>query len=488
LIIERQDIVRDKILNVIQQNPKTYKSIINNDAQLMHWIEANNLAETDHLPSRIYSAVYQESNICQQGNKKKFTRFSTGFGFCAPANACVCNRQSISKNVSKTKNKYSDNQRQLINHKRSNTMMHKYGVEYNSQRADIKNIWTKPKIKKSVYEKLISQQWLHEQYVEKNRSAVDIADELGVYYSTVIDYCRQHNFKIKQTSGYSLTELQVSDFAKSLGVNVENNTRHVLDKKEIDIFIPSHNLGIEINGLYWHSYGANDNDNENKHRHLDKTEQAEQKGITLLHITDWEWKHKNNIIKSIIKSKLQKTSKIYARKTQVQPVSSQKARSFLDQNHIQGACASSVYLGLYHNNQLVMMISAGKSRFNQCHMEIHRLATINDHTVVGGASKLLSALKKVTNDSVFVCYCDRDKSNGNVYHNLKFNLIKKTSPGYFWTDGNEVISRYKCQKHNLAKWLKSYDCNLSEAENMFRAGYRRYWNSGNLVFFIDNSA
>jgi hypothetical protein len=473
--------VRNQLLEIINQNPKTYKHIIKKDEKLWSWIEGNCLVSTDHIPSKIYSAIFQQSDVCKYGKIKKFTRFSSGFSFCGPAAVCKCTKESISKNVKSTKSDYSDYKNQEINKKRSQSMIEKYGVAYNSQREDIKQIWSKPKIDQTVYEKLTDQTWLYNEYVINDRSAVDIADQLDIYYSTVIEYCKSHGFKIKQKSQYSLTEVKISNFIKDLGFDIETNNRELLDKKEIDIFVPSKKLAIEVNGLYWHSYNNKKNDYEDKTRHLIKTELSESAGIDLLHVTDWEWNNKQNIVKSIIKSKLNLNKKIHGRKTLIKTISSRESKKFLNENHIQGYCASSIKIGLYYNNQLVMLLTAGKNRFKKNCIELHRLASLNEITVVGGASKLLKHLKNQINEPI-ISYCDRDKSNGNVYKTLGFKLIDKTGPGYFWTDGNEIFSRYKCQKQNLKKWLKSFDPSKSESENMFQAGYRRYWNSGNLVF------
>ena len=40
---------------------------------------------------------------------------------------------------------------------------------------------------------------------------------------------------------------------KTFNVTVIRNDRKVLNGKEIDIWIPEHNLGIEYNGICWHS-------------------------------------------------------------------------------------------------------------------------------------------------------------------------------------------------------------------------------------------
>ena len=146
---------------------------------------------------------------------------------------------------------------------------------------------------------------------------------------------------------------------------------------------------------------------------------------------------------------------------------------------------STYYLGLYKDESLVMAISAGRNRFAKDNsVELHRMASIKYLTVVGGGSKLIKALKILINNNTLISYCDRSKSNGSGYLAMGFTLLRTTSPGYFWTDGNEILSRYKCTKQKLSKLLKTYDSSLSESENMFNAKYRRYWDCGNYLFIL----
>jgi hypothetical protein len=97
----------------------------------------------------------------------------------------------------------------------------------------------------------------------------------------------------------SIKEKEISEFIKTLNINQINNERSILNGKEIDIYLPDHKLGIEFNGLYWHS-----NIKIMFNYHLIKTEECEKQGIQLLHVFEDEWIMKKDIVKSIIKSKL----------------------------------------------------------------------------------------------------------------------------------------------------------------------------------------
>lgn len=474
--------MRQKILDIIKNNPKTYSVLLKKDTKIHDWVNSHTLSNSSHFPTKLYSAIYQVSDVCEQGNVKKFTRWSSGFSNCGPAAKCECTRQQISNNVSVSKLGMSSEKNKEINAKREETMLAKYGHKYNSQRSDIKDIWKKPKIKQDIHDKLTNFDWMEREYITKKRTAVDIASELGVYYSTVIDYCSRHGFDIRKTSNYSMIEIGISNYIQSLGMEVENNIR--LDSnKEIDILVPAKGVGFEVNGLYWHSCPDKHGD---KNRHLQKINEANSAGISLVHVTDWEWNNKQDIIKSMIAVKLGRANKIYARKTTIVEVNPKDARIFLSNNHLQGPCNSSLYYGLIKDGNLVMVMSFGKDRFKSGHMELHRMASAHGTVVVGGASKLLAHFRKY-NTSPLVSYCDIDKSSGNVYKELGFKLIRQTAPGYFWTDGNNIFSRYMCQKKKLVKWLSNFDASKSEAENMFSNGYRRYWTSGNYVFELEGT-
>ena len=62
--------------------------------------------------------------------------------------------------------------------------------------------------------------------------------------------------------------------------NVIHNTRKLLKSGEIDIYIPNENIGIEFDGLYWHT----ESQGKDKSYHIKKTLEAQKLGIHLVHI------------------------------------------------------------------------------------------------------------------------------------------------------------------------------------------------------------
>jgi len=478
--------MKEKILELIKLKPKLYAKIIAKDQTLLEWVNRNTLIISDHLPSKIFSAIYQQSNICNFGNIKKFDRISTGFIGCGPAKSCKCTAENISKNVSISKSKLTAEEKIKTNDKRKTSMLEKYGVEFNSQREDKKHIWNKPKIPLTVHSKLIDYEWLNTEYNIKKRSLTDIAAELDVYYSTVAEYCHKFGFIIRPTSLRSLEEIQIVQYIKSLGCSlIEESNRTIIGPKELDIFIPQVNLAIEVNGLRWHSHHPSLGKPEDRYKHLNKTTNAANKGVELIHITDYEWKHKQEIIKSIIKSRLGMNEKIHARQCEIRQVDKKIEREFLNKYHIQGYVASSIAFGLFYKSNLIMIITIGKSRFKSDYdFEILRMCAKSNFTINGGVSKLVSHLKKLCPNSSIVSYCDLSKGTGKGYIKAGFTFIENTGPGYFWTNGNDVVSRYKSQKAKLHSWLDTFDSSLSESMNMFNSNYRRYWDCGNAIYVL----
>lgn len=208
-------------------------------------------------------------------------------------------------------------------------------------------------------------------------------------------------------------EREIGGFCEKLGFEVEYNKQGFIGNtnKEIDIFISDKNVGIEFDGLYWHSSKFN-----KRYEHLEKTEACNENGVNLIHIFEDEWKFKKKIVMNRLKSILGKTNgSIYARKCEVKEIEVSIARKFLEKYHIQGYVQSNVKLGLFFKDRLVAVMTFGKPRFNKKYeWELLRFATIGSFNVVGAAGKLFNHFTK-TNQGSVISYSDRRWGNGSVY-------------------------------------------------------------------------
>lgn len=288
--------------------------------------------------------------------------------------------------------------------------------------------------------------------------------------------------------GISSIEKDVVNFLKTIykGEIIEND-RKIIYPYEIDIVIPERKLCIEVDGVYWHS----DIFHPDRRYHLMKTKMCNDVGYSLIHVFDAEWIHKNEIVKSRIASALGVyDNTIYARDCDVRTVSANDACAFLDENHLQGRCGSSVRLGLYYNGELISLMTFGKPRYStKYEWELIRFCSKKRLHVTGAASRLLVHFERDYKPSSLVSYADRRWSSGNVYHQLGFTLEHETQPNHWYVDFSklELISRIKCQKHKLWKFLKDFDPKKSEYENMKFNGFGCIYDCGNLCFSKKNT-
>ena len=251
---------------------------------------------------------------------------------------------------------------------------------------------------------------------------------------------------------------------------------------EIDILLKDYNIGIEVNGNYWHS----ELNGKDKFYHANKTFESGKNGIHLIHIFEDEWLFKQNIIKSIILNKLGLLDYKYdARKLTIYEIKNDYAKDFMNNNHIQGFINGTHY-GLCTQDEIISMITIGKSRFNNNYdLELLRFCHKLNSTTRGGLSRLVKHALKITNSTNIISYCDLRYGNGLGYKSSGFNFVKYSPPNYFYMKTNNYnnrMSRHKFQKHKLENILETYDQHLSEWQNMINNDYDRIWDCGNLVF------
>ena len=372
------------------------------------------------------------------------------------------------------------------NKKREETLLKTTGYRFNSQRPELKHFLTKPRrIVPIEIEKFLSDRdWLNEQYTHKKRPAELIAQDLfeltgiRVQYWVVLDYLSDHGIP-RGHFKRSKIEIEFEETLVKHGFEVSGKKMFMANrKKEIDIFLGRYNLGIEVNGLYHHS----NEDSGKSDQHLWKTEAALEEGIKLIHLTDHQIMNQKDLIISMIKARCGLAEKIHARACSVAEVDTKIAKQFMNDNHISGYSGASVKLGLFYEGDLYSVITMGKPRFDKKYdWEIIRYATKQGYTVVGGFSRLLKNFMKSYPGSI-ITYADRSYGEGNVYRNSGFEFVRKTSPGYVWTDRSRLYSRYEAQKSNIRKIVPEADLSKTEDEIMFGAGFRKFWNSGNNVF------
>jgi very-short-patch-repair endonuclease len=314
-------------------------------------------------------------------------------------------------------------------------------------------------------------------------STFAIADHLNVSQALVSNTLVGHNIPTSRLQSGFQREIH-KYISETLNVNCNIDNRTIIAPKEIDIYIPSHDLALECDGIFWHSERF-----KSKQYHVNKTRECADKGIRLIHIFEHEFVQKKDIVKSRIAGALNKNQSIFARKCEIKKIDRSRASAFYDVNHMQGTCnALSYNYGLFICGEMVAAMSFVKARYGATsRWELVRYCSKLFTNVVGGASRLLKAFLKEMGPVPVVSYCDNRWGTGGMYMAMGFVFSHTTAPNYFYfKDGHshQLMSRLNFQKHKLAKKLEVFDPNKTEIENMRDNGYERIWDCGSTVWLL----
>lgn len=345
----------------------------------------------------------------------------------------------------------------------------------------------------------------HSRYLEKLKNTIkgfiSLDDDTFKIYCLKCDteyetsrsvYFKRIKYKVetctKCNKVYSKSEKQkeLYDWLISTGLtDIKINDRKILNGKELDFFIPEKNIAIEFNGLYWHSEIYKD-----KWYHLNKSDLCNVLGIRLIHIYEDDWDMKKEIVKSRLINLLgASTVKIYARKCEVREITSSLIESFLLTNHIQGSVRSKYNIGLFHEGELVSVMSLGSLRASLGHSpskscyELLRFCSKLNSNVVGGASKLFSYFLRQYDPMSVLSYADRSWSTGGLYQSLGFEQIDTGAPNYWYIVNGVRMHRYGFRKDVLVR--QGFDASKTESQIMIERDILRIYDSGSLKFGWD---
>lgn len=235
-------------------------------------------------------------------------------------------------------------------------------------------------------------------------------------------------------------EQAVFDYVKQFAADAVQSDRTVLNGLEIDILIPSLKIGIEFNGLIWHSAKFG----KGRTYHQDKTDRAAEAGVRLIHIWEDEWENKRAWCEAFIARLCGADSrKIYARKCTIRQVTTEIAKPFLNANHLQGF-RPGTHLGMFYGEELVALATHGVNPKGE--NELLRWCVALGVSVVGGFSKIMKHLP----DNI-ISFCDTAKHDAAGYLASGWKIHSETVLMYYYTNGIERINRQRFQKHKLMK-------------------------------------
>lgn len=252
---------------------------------------------------------------------------------------------------------------------------------------------------------------------------------------------------LKKISGL---EVQVQLMLDELGLKYQIQNNDILeDGTQLDLYIPSHRVAIEVNGCYNHSIHHHSKDFDSD-RQYKKYIACKNKNIRLISIWEDWLKNKPDIVRSILRSKFGAyDNRIGARKCEIKEISTKVAKFFLEANHIQGYSRSKYKYGLYFNHELVSVMTFSEPSGLQGHHNngwiLNRFCTKLNTQVVGGANKLLHCFIESIHPNQIISYSSNDISDGSLYRRLGFV-----------TNGTDSQCYWYIKPGTLQRWHRTY--------------------------------
>ena len=258
---------------------------------------------------------------------------------------------------------------------------------------------------------------------------------------TVLRYAKKYNptlVPVSVVKNISLPHRIISEYLTSIGVEHINNTRKLISPYEIDIYLPGYNIGIEVNGIYFHSEIAG---GKSPNYHLMKCELCEAKGIHLLQFWDADIIKNTRVVIGIIMENLGiHIKQIDAKDCVIRNVNNDIANQFLIENHIKGKCNTKLYNGLYDSDELVACVAiTGDS--------VIRYSDKLGYEIIGGMQSLIARMSYSFDRMLF---------NKAIVTKFGFKVLETTLPNCFYTNDYETLLGKVESDYNDLVW----DCGL----------------------------
>lgn len=373
--------------------------------------------------------------------------------------------ESITKKTKETKFKKYGNANYNNIEKNKKTCLEKYGVE---------NVFAVEEVKEKI----------------KNTNLERYGVEHPMKSTIILEHTKNTNLEKYNVEwccmrkearfGYSNDSKPNDKFAKLLDKNnIEYEREFPLHRFSYDFKIG--NILVEIDPIGTHNsqFGIYGKNPISKDYHLNKTNLAKENGFHCIHVWDWD-----NVDKIIQMLKPKKT--LYARKLEFKEVKLKDAVEFLNKYHLQNSCkGQKICLGLYHNNELVQLMTFGKPRYNKnFEWELLRLCSHSDYMIVGGAEKIFKHFVEDICPNGVVSYCDVSKFNGGVYETLGFekHIAGPSKHWYRQSDNMHITDNLLRQRGYDQLFDANYGKGTSNEELMLEHDFLPIYDCGQTTY------
>lgn len=345
------------------------------------------------------------------------------------------------------------NSSDIVIKKRKKTCLLKYGTEHYLRSEEYKNREDKRNtivFGKSIYEwaekynitNIIVYRWFY-----KNKNCTK--DEL-------LQFLNSYEAKTSNIESYFAQQNNLKIYNRYYDLELFPHLKYKPD------FKLDNGTAINVDGLYWHSENIK---SDNKY-HFNMRKEYENEGIRIFQFREDEVISKIKILKSITNNHLNKSERIFARKTRVTQIPHNEASKFLNENHMMGEIKAK-HIALKLKNNIIAIMSY--KIYNNI-LKIERFCTKCNTSVIGGFSKLLSYVEK--NNKFNKIYYWVDLRYGTGYFLSKLGFVhKRDTLGWKWTDFRNTYNRLQCRANMDNR-------KLSEKEHAHELGWSKIYDAG----------
>jgi hypothetical protein len=198
----------------------------------------------------------------------------------------------------------------------------------------------------------------------------------------IINGCTPRCFEcFPRLYGVSNLEKELQNWVEEY-IQIERNKRFYEKyyKYELDIHIPSKNIGIEFNGEYYHSEISGGKD---KWYHYNKSKWFLDHEIKVIHIWENEWIHKKNQVKSFLLRELNQLKIIDAYECELKELSENQKNLFVTIHSF--SYVKDSYVGIFYRDDLIGLIDYF---IHENEIYINNIISRNDITIKNIVNKI----------------------------------------------------------------------------------------------------
>ena len=267
------------------------------------------------------------------------------------------------------------------------------------------------------------------------------------------------------SNGTSNLEKEIIAFIKSVipneNINVRDRQLLLSIHREVDVYIPSLQIAVEFNGLYWHSKQAGKDDNY----HYDKWIACKDKGVRLITIWEDDWRDKPDAVKSFLLSVLKPEGNT-GKKNSIVKVNNNDARSFINNNCLSSCIISKnqddvKYIGSCDNNSAIKSLLSYNIDDKNCYIHLYgnncNFKSLVEHIV---------DICQSSNVSTITTYSDNDISNDSIYAEIGFSLNNDYVSNNWVVNPFDDCSRHRLSEYTLSKFKNNPDLLFEDGKSV----------------------